>query len=270
MKYIGLSFFMVVILIAIFSSCNDDVLETTIIEKVAIQGYLHTDQPLENIKLTKVLTPADESIQPINDAIITIAVDGQTFGLTSVGAGLYHEPNLVVETGKMYQISFDYFGKRISSSTIVPTKPENINISDSLIYLEQITDFSGIGGTQPDPIQVTWNNPNGYYFYVVMDNMETTLEYVNLLFAPQSSEPYHFASTPEVVDIFSINPRRNLQQYGTYRIIIYQVNPEYAALFNDAGNTSLTINEPPTNVENGVGIFTGVNSDTLYLEVKKQ
>jgi len=25
--------------------------------------------------------------------------------------------------------------------------------------------------------------------------------------------------------------------------------------------------EPPTNIENGLGIFTGINTDTLYIEV---
>lgn len=38
-----------------------------------------------------------------------------------------------------------------------------------------------------------------------------------------------------------------------------------AALYKTSGNTSLSLSQPPSNVKNGLGIFTGVASDRLFL-----
>jgi len=40
-------------------------------------------------------------------------------------------------------------------------------------------------------------------------------------------------------------------------------------LYETAGTSSISIASPPSNIENGLGIFTGVSSDTVYLEVIK-
>jgi len=50
-------------------------------------------------------------------------------------------------------------------------------------------------------------------------------------------------------------------------VILYHLNPEYAALYKFSGNTSLDIKEPVTNIENAMGIFTGISADTLKIHV---
>ena len=74
-------------------------------------------------------------------------------------------------------------------------------------------------------------------------------------------------SEPGIMDFYPINPQRDLQQFGDHRVIVYRVNPEYAALYESASNSSLNISEPPTNINNGLGIFTGISSDTLFFKV---
>ena len=76
-------------------------------------------------------------------------------------------------------------------------------------------------------------------------------------------------SEPQISSFYAIFPRREFSHYGTHQIIVYRVNPEYAALYERSGNSTLSLEEPPTNIENGLGIFTGASSDTLYLEVVK-
>ena len=76
-------------------------------------------------------------------------------------------------------------------------------------------------------------------------------------------------TAPQISDFYAIRTRRDLTQFGTYQIIVFRVNPEYAALYKSSGNSTLSLEEPPTNIENGFGIFTGASSDTLYLEVIK-
>lgn len=76
--------------------------------------------------------------------------------------------------------------------------------------------------------------------------------------------------------LFRVEPTQNntyeigsqqFQYYGQHRIILYHINPEYALLYQDSGDNSLNLKSPPTNVKNGLGIFTAISSDTLYLNV---
>jgi hypothetical protein len=60
-----------------------------------------------------------------------------------------------------------------------------------------------------------------------------------------------------------------IQYYGYHDILLLHVQPEYAALYENNGSNSLNLAPPPTNIENGLGIFTGIASDTLRLLVKK-
>ena len=96
------------------------------------------------------------------------------------------------------------------------------------------------------------------------DNINSLFENPDLPF-----RRFNLQTEPEVTDFYRIDPRRQLQQFGLHRVVIYRVNPEYAALYETAGSSTLSITAPPSNIENGRGIFTGVSSDTLYFEVKK-
>ena len=109
--------------------------------------------------------------------------------------------------------------------------------------------------------------------YVVIENIEDNPEFVNDLLAEfqanGNARRFFQITEPEISDFYAINALRDLTQFGTYRIIVYRVNPEYAALYETAGTSSISIASPPSNIENGLGIFTGVSSDTVYLEVIK-
>ena len=120
----------------------------------------------------------------------------------------------------------------------------------------------------PDPVEVSWNNEDGDYYYVLIKNIETDPEYVNENIA-QLDGQFLFITEPLITDFYAIRTRQELTQYGTYQIIVFRVNPEYAALYESSGSSTLSLEEPPSNIVNGLGIFTGVSSDTLYLEVNK-
>ena len=60
---------------------------------------------------------------------------------------------------------------------------------------------------------------------------------------------------------------RQLTHYGTHRIVFTSVNDEYVNLYSSLNQDSRELNEPYSNIENGLGIFTAFNSDTLYFQV---
>ena len=79
---------------------------------------------------------------------------------------------------------------------------------------------------------------------------------------------FQFITEPTDLDTYTIRGM-TLTQYGTHRVILYKVNDEYAELYEFQEQDSRYFNEPPSNVINGLGIFTAFNSDTIYFEVKK-
>jgi hypothetical protein len=59
-----------------------------------------------------------------------------------------------------------------------------------------------------------------------------------------------------------------LYQPTRYQMMLYRILPEYAVIFNESNGNSLNLTNPPHNIINGYGIFTGMSiSDTLILNV---
>lgn len=53
-------------------------------------------------------------------------------------------------------------------------------------------------------------------------------------------------------------------------IILYHVLPDYASLYEENTTSSKNLTNPSTSITNGYGIFTGLNSDTLYIDAEEQ
>ncbi len=49
---------------------------------------------------------------------------------------------------------------------------------------------------------------------------------------------------------------------------VYKVNQEYANLYRSREQDSRSLNEPLTNVQNGLGVFSAFASDSVGLYVK--
>ena len=56
-------------------------------------------------------------------------------------------------------------------------------------------------------------------------------------------------------------------QYGRHKVTIYKVNEEYALLYETSEQDSRDLNEPYTNINNGLGIFSGFASQEFYFSV---
>ena len=57
--------------------------------------------------------------------------------------------------------------------------------------------------------------------------------------------------------------------YGRHRARVYRVNEEYVDLFKFGEQDPTRLSEPPTNIENGLGIFTAFNSVSLDFQVSR-
>ncbi|HMQ90013.1 MAG TPA: DUF4249 family protein [Flavilitoribacter sp.] len=261
-------------IMTIFWACEPESVTTTSTGTPVIQGYLYAGQPVDSILITlsNSYSDSDTVTKTLDNLIVTLSDNNLSQVMQFDGNGVYSAPDRTVESGKTYSLSFEWEGRTVTAQTYIPEKQEAA-ISTDEIYLTKISagSFPGNFGDLPDPIEVTWSNPAGDYYYVVVKNIEENPEYVNEIFGTGElmNRRFTFISKPGTTDYYSIDPRREIRQFGTHQIIVYRVNPEYAALYETSNATSQSITEPPSNVDNGLGVFTGVSSDTLILEVRK-
>ncbi len=252
-------------------ACEEENLVSASSDSVVLEAFLHEGRQGASVRLNSVISGEELVPLPIESAQGALLVDGETYPLmAATEAGFYQNENLVVQGNRFYSVELEVEGRLIRGETFVPEKTE-VTISKETVYLEQITSGGGFpgGGLSSEQIEIRWENPEESYFYVVIDNLESDPEFVNQAFSPEDESPHHFASNPEVKDVEIIDSRRGMPQYGNYRVIVFRVNAEYAALFEDTGDSSQSLSEPPSNVENGLGVFAGVSSDTVYFEVLK-
>ncbi|WP_044171856.1 DUF4249 family protein [Flectobacillus major] len=245
-----------------------------------VEAYLVAGKSI-SVHIKKEIPYSEESIsteQPIDGLVVTVAGGGNTYALKSIGNGDYLSDSTVkLQVGITYSLAFDYSGKHVSASTIIPSKPQSFVSDQSSIYLTQV-DLSqggfpsgggGFGGESQ--IKLTWDNTTSDYYFVVVDNIETNPTPVIIL--PDDSnipaDNRRFRSQPVQGTQTQLNPNQ-FQYFGMHNIILMHVNADYAALYRSTGSTSQNISTPPTSIANGFGIFTGVNADTLSFEVKQR
>ena len=277
MKY----FYFLLISIAVISCAKEDTVIANVNESVVVLAYLYADTPVDSIRVTKTIPYTNEgALEVVDDLSITLSTEDEDIILESIGNGYYRNLSHIIQQEMAYSLYFEYNGKTISSQTYIKSSVE-VSLSRSEIEIDKVeiqTGGPGGGGgpgeqMDDEVVDIFWQNENNDYYFVVIENIEDEPEYVNEFFQNLENDEDRpqriFRTEPEIMDTYSINSRRELQTYGTYEIIVYRLNTEYAALYNSVGSSTLSIEEPPSNITNGLGIFTGVTAHKLLLEVNE-
>ncbi len=252
-------------------------------DKPVIEAYLAPNHPVSLKAYTEI--PYSESSEGVSQVIDGLSIkiigsNGKTFVLKSVGNGIYESASneLIGAAGTTYSLEFDYKGRKVTASTEIPAKPVNFASDKKEISRTQIDLSAGFqGGIRPPgggfneqntPVNLTWSNPNKYYHFVAVENVET--DPVQILIPPTGRTFPNFRFFNEPLTGSSNEVRsQSFQYFGKHNIILYRVNPEYAALYQSSGTTSQNLSTPPTSIINGLGIFTGINADTIKFVVNK-
>ncbi len=241
-----------------------------------VESYLTINKPI-SLQISRK-TAYDENValseDDINGLQVKIKFDNQSRIIPSSGNGLYTDLAFIPQEGTTYELEFTFNNKTVTSSTQIPSKPVNFQQSVSTIEVQGITMGGGFGGgpggtrpEMPDPVKLTWTNNDSGYYMVVIENVETSPTAIYDFGDNADDAPRRiFRNEPTQSNQYEI-AAMNFQYYGRHRLILFHLNAEYAALYNDNGTTSQNLTNPITNVENGLGIFTGINADTLMISV---
>lgn len=282
-------FHTITIIIALFCwSCTEtnDVIAPG--DKPIITAYLAPGHPISMTVKSEIPYTEDNdgTSKPINGLAIKITgSDGQVFNLKSDGSGNYSsaKTEVIGKAGTKYTLEFDYKGRKVTGSTEIPAKTEGMLLDKVEIARTKIDlasggfpgpgggGFGGPGGGGDDntAIKVTWNNPENAYYFLAVESAEASPELIVTLPSGITLPNRRFANSPVVGTSTNVIPN-SFSYFGNYNVILYRVGTDYAALYRSSGTTTQNISTPPTSIENGLGIFSGINADTLKFTVTKK
>jgi len=259
------------VLTVIVSCRKEEVSEFT--DSPIIESYLNPGDYF-NVKISRQLPFSSNvtySSDDIDNLTVQITINNNAHTLQPLGNGIYIDSSLTVSENEDYYLSFFFNSKNVMAYTYVPSKPANLTQSVLEIQIQKMDSTSGFpsgSASMPDPVKITWSNSDNSYYLIVVENIETTLEPIRDF--GDNTPPSNFFRKQPINSSSEEIRSMEFQYFGTHRIIIYHVLPDYASLYDQNSTSSQNLTNPSTSITNGYGIFTGLNSDTLWLEVKEQ
>ncbi len=263
----------------LFFSCGEENLNNLAENKFVIEAFIYAGEPIDDIRIktTFPLANEEDTSSPINDATVTIIKDGQRYALVSSGNdGLYHYPNndVTVETNDVFQLEVEHNGVTAFAETTVPTPTRGLNLSQDSIKVPQLPFSAGrdsivavIGRFMRNSvIRANWDNPEEDFYFMVVESVSDTIDPIFPAQVLDALERFRFVSEPTEDDAL-VFLSGALVSFDKYSVKVYHINDEYTALYENRNQDSRDLNEPPSNVQNALGVFSAFNSQEAFFDV---
>lgn len=269
--------FYILLLISTLTGCYESELVFGDQYEAVVEAYLYVDKQENKLRLSDMISFGSDTVggEMISGATITLHNEVQSWILThsdSLPGTYFMEEELAMIPGDTFRLRVELQEEILSARTLIPDDPPPLSMSASSIRIpkvESIKEFKYV--EMPDPLELSWDNPKARYYFLNIQNIEAYPE--SIMPDPPVDRPFagggfafQMITQPTNDDFYTIDMRQ-LSHFGTHRVIFTSVNDEYVNLYNSLNQDTRELNEPYSNIENGLGIFTAFNSDTLYFEV---
>jgi len=240
-----------------FCSCKKENLSAT--QEPVVEAYLMPGTAL-TVKLyeQKSLTDTAGYGPALSGLKLSVSNGVTTATLTETAAGVYtYADTSFLAAGKTYTLSFTYNTVTISARTIMPAKPQGFTTQHINVYYTPPT----TPGT-PDTLNMfTWQNPDSLNHVLVFEGLDGKSFPLNTFGGGGS---VNFEVNTNRKSVYYALPQI-FSYYSHYHVILLSVNQEYINLLqsNAESANSQSLLNIPTNVVNGLGIFTAMQADTL-------
>lgn len=264
----------IIVVASLLSGCDSTSTEPVGPDLVVVQAFLYAGEPIDDIRLTETVALSDTiDAPPINDASVVLIKHGLRYSLVATGADghyAYLGDDLAVEAGDSFGIEVTYLDAVAIGETVVPEAPVGVKIERDTLWVPAFGIGIGAGGggfnREDSQLAASWDNPNRLLHYVVVESVEDSAESIIpdefqrftgrfRLVAPPTTDDYHFINM------------MGLRDLGRHIAKVYRVNEEYAQLYENRTQDSRDLNEPPSNISGGLGVFSAFNSDSVFFEV---
>jgi len=241
-------------------------------ELIVVWAYLYAGEPVTSIKLTSTVSLNADTTDapPINDAMITLIKNGQRYDCepSSGDSGYYHYSGdeLTIETGDEFTIEIEQNDQFVTAQTTVPEAPSNVNISSSEMTLPDFENRESLWEwreSENREVTITWDNEENAFYYVTLKNVEENPAAINS-WRPERLRQFVF---PPISDNSYRIRMPSITHLGEHCITVFKVNQEYVDLYESRNQDSRDLNEPLTNIENGLGVFSAFNGVSICFTV---
>jgi len=263
-------------------SCEDENLNNIAANQFVVEAFLYAGEPIDDIRIksTFALSEVEDISVPINDADVTLIKNGQRFPLVPSGSdGFYNYPgdDLQVETNNVFQLEVIHNGIAANAETVVPRPTAGLRISEDTLEVPPLPFADGreaIAATirefvEGSSIEASWDNPEGELHFMVVEAVKDTLDPIFISQVVELLSRFRFVSEPTDGGRLSFLGG-SVESFGTYSVRVYRINREYAALYENRNQDSRDLNEPPSNVQNALGVFSAFNSQEVFFEVARE
>jgi hypothetical protein len=247
--------------------------QTAFTDTPVIAAYMTPGDSLK-IKITRQIpfaTDVSYSSDDINNLSIELSCNDEMFAMEALGNGIYRASQKLVPASGNLNLSFNFNQKLVKAYSSLPSAPSNFSASVSEISITKLDTTSGppIGGLESiATLTLSWINSDNSNYLVLVENMETSPEAIRD-FGSKAPPAFRFKKQPTTSNTEAVRGQE-FQYFGKHRIVLYHVLPDYATLYDQTSTSSQNLTNPSTSISNGYGIFTGLNTDTLYITVKKK
>jgi hypothetical protein len=259
-----------------FFSCNHVSPTESAEDQVVVDAFIYANTPVKNISLTHPLSlgSTDTIGEPVTDAEVIILKNNVSYHLLydPENASYYYPGNdLIIENGNQLELNINYKSRRIYAETSIPAKPAGLSLNYQTYTVPDFSQFDPRNNnkdTTRKSIIASWTNDNEGYYYVVIESAEENPEKIDTS-SGNRRFGMRFISSPFISSSYQIS-FSSISYYGKNRLVLYKVNKEYADLYESRTQDSRNLNEPLSNINNGLGVFSGFSSDTTYFDVLKE
>ena len=253
-------------------ACSDTTGPEEDARQVVVEAFLFAGEPVDHVRLTETVPLGeDPSLAPtVDDAIVTLVRGSERWVLSRLeepGGYGYAGDDLEIREGDVFRIEVEAFGRTATGETIVPAPPVGVELdTDRLEVPELVPGSFDPGVLQSLRITVTWENPEAGMHFVDVEGLDPGAESILPGFIGGRAGRFRLRSAP-TEEAFHTISLPQLEHLGTHRAIVYRVNREYADLYNNRVQDSRDLNEPPSNIRGGLGVFSAFNSVAREFEL---
>jgi Domain of unknown function (DUF4249) len=276
-----------IVISAFLTGCEKEQLNNGHSGLLVVEGYLYAGRPVDSIRISQVVyfNNSDTVFHGVSDATVSIKANGTTYNLQpSLRQGYYNYSgnNLTISAGETYSLSITYNNQQITSQTTVPGNASGLKISENSLLVDTTQTMREL---RDSSLLVRWSNPDRDYYFVILENRDSILTPIR---ASSASGGFgyggypgagtgtinlarRFQTRPIQDSLYRISLFSTVGNYGHYEFKLYKVTKDYASLYQSSSQNTINLNEPFTNINNGLGIFTAFSAcDSLSFVVKNK
>ena len=270
--------FLFFILNIIFFNCDNETPTIPENKQICIQGFLHADKPVNDIRITSLVDfedgKTDYYFPPVNDATAYLYKNNNEFILSpSPGdSGYYHYngSDLKVELGDTFKLKVNYKNNIATAETTIPDRASIDILSTDTLYIKR-NNFNQ--HSPADTIKVQYNsnyeNENEPEYYSIFQFKNVTQNY--FIKNENTSNYFGYRGYNDGILTFYAYPYEYEDEITEFNIYIINVHQEYLNFFRSSyistQYTSRSFNRN-SNFDNAFGLFTGVAADSTTFYIK--